>query len=570
METRTKDMATRYVNGTLGTDSGNGDATGAGAWATITYAYDNATDGDTVIVEQATGSYTLGNFLTIDRDVSLTIQAESGADISITKNEANGNIGMIWIPDATDYAQKITFDGFTFVPYSDDNQFARFEGDIHLEFINCAMDHSGANLSSGTFDVVSDDGSGNGNRHLTLDGCTFTSQASKPIVAMYCDTGTDVTINNCTFSHAGGSSIISLGTFSGQSKKAGDIAFTNNTVSVTGNTTTAAVFVFEDAAGGGNTMYDAASKVVTGNTVTIGSTSGSTSLRMFGGFQLRGACDSVTVQDNTIRRTETNSTAVSVAMLEVGVDDSADEITYSIDKIDISNNDFRDLGTRGGHGVVLSRGTGGAGAHVYGNTLIGGDVGFNFEIASEVSCHHNKVYAGRPLLWKGCTSTDVYNNTFIGVVVDSGTFGVIRWDAEVDYTGGTTIDPAENRLHDNIIANDDDSPLSLALYELGGPFDLVTYRNVYTAGANNLANFSGTTADSISEMVTVWEGRDRPANEDNSLLLASNPVEDPANGNFAVKRSARSSMLAANIKDAGAVPYKMPKGPVILSGFKPE
>ena len=563
-------MATRYLNSSTGADSGAGTDPGS-PWATLAYAYENCTDGDTISVAYGTnGEYdTAGTYestargymrITSGNVKSATfVGSESGVQFGRTKPSAD-LVGAIWIEDTANAAKTLRFENITLknLGGTDDYSLIRVDGHITLEFEDCTFDTE--NLSSGlingfciyahnTYSVTV-----SSNRHFSFVNCTFNNMNSGAFRGYLMET-TDFTVTGCTINNGGAFTSFSLETATSATKVAGDILFNANTFlfpeNTQANTTLPAYCVWtKEPAGTANFyLYGANSFAFTNNTATVSERAGATD-KPPGMLRASYGAMPVTISGNTFTRTQTTTSGSQQGIvIEAGLDDNTTQPT-TLGKVSVFNNTITHVGTFGrSHGITCGRGTDTNGVEVYSNTVINCDVGINMENSDLGEVHRNKVYAERCILLKGSPNINVFNNSCESFVISGSTQGVIRLD-----DGDQTIAPVNCHIYNNIFAQSS-NPVGFAIRMEDGDHATRSYQNVYMAGSTDLFHLNTTEGTTLAELITEWATFDNRVQEYNSLVVTESPFADAANGDFNVKRSSVAAFIANGLEDIGAVPY---------------
>lgn len=153
-------MATYYINADTGNDT-TGDGSESTPWLTISKAHTEASGGDTIVVEDATATYTFSN-LTFTKN--LTIQGESDDASGAVFDAANASVR--WKTTAADI--EITFQKLTFQNGFNNIVFYVQSSNGDFTFESCIFDLKIRGIYTSSCQMFS---TGNLNANITLDGC---------------------------------------------------------------------------------------------------------------------------------------------------------------------------------------------------------------------------------------------------------------------------------------------------------------------------------------------------------------------------------------------------------------
>lgn len=546
-------MADYFVDNVGGSAGGTG-ATGDPV-DTIAAALALAdTDNDRVIVREGSGSYDVGGFLTLGgNEADVTILADV-ADTVITHNGASKNIGVLYVPAGTDINNLIEFDGFDIQPaasqtYGSSDRLFRMSGSLGVRFANCTFDLTADPLwnmwNPLDFNVG---GSPTGNRSLYFDTCTLKNLNG--LVKFSGGDGSSLSMIDCAVeSQLNNGSLIAA--FMEAAGAFSLIELSGNSFLVSGSTSPAVRYILESRNAAGSLQLQGCSAArVLRNNFTFESC-GTVGADVSGGVSLKDDASNVEIAFNTFIRTEDTSTSDSVGQfIEVGQDEPFDSHAAVINGVLIHDNVMVDNGSaNNGHGIVVGRGTSLGVRQVYGNKILGCNLGVNIEGTSGIEVRNNRISCQRSILLKDSAENYVHHNSVHSIAFASSD-GSIEWDQS---SSPDPDDPAPNlnTIVANIFSQDDTSPADYALSGPDGSAYTVSNFNVYVAGGAALANIDGD-HDDLDELQDYWATENLASNDQGSIVLEADPFTDAPAGDFTLTEAAQNAIDEAGLANVGA------------------
>ncbi len=487
--------ATKYV-ATDGNDTA-GDGSIGNPWLTIQYAFSQINSGDTIKVGAGTYHETANNLLDLNRNITATIESQSG------NND-------VWVkPNTTYYAIQvtapgtITFNNINFMPIGATCYYLIEGGSVSnydLTFNDCVMDMN--SLDGKIFNTTSGTG-----ENIRFNGCTITAADSLSMFcidsvnifeANNCDITTDgpsslffwynndcntIEIKDCNI-NAGGSLIAIDIAYAGTDDSLDHLIITDNTVTGIGYF----VYAIDE---------DVRFAKICNNTIvsSVGCGYGIINLGTISGTSFTNTLYGFVVKNNTITRSAANGNC-----LWLGANCYGAEVSHNF-MTSVATNDNP-------HGIRLNG-------------------------ADYCNIHHNIIKSERPMYIHG--NGGAYGNKIQYNTCYATSSYALSWE----YEDGNS--PSRNVITNNIFdasGSDGDGAYAIrsGYYSPFGHWDNYINYNCYVAGVDGLARLDNTVYNTMSEIRTKWAAWSDvwPENDAHSII-ADPQFLDPTNGDFRLK-----------------------------------